>query len=143
MKKLRLLSLALVLSLAVTVMAACTNTTTTEEETDTTTSEEVTEQKVEVVINNGEEERTYELEFEDGLTAYDYLTKAAEKDGLELKTTEYDFGISIDAIGEEVGETDGKYWMYYVDGQSAPVAVDKQEIGAGSSVEFKFESSEF
>jgi hypothetical protein len=41
-----------------------------------------------------------------------------------------------------VGGTNGKYWMYYIDGQTAPVAVDKQDVQAGVTVEFKFEKSE-
>ena len=141
MKNVKLLSLALVATLALTVFTACTETKTVEETT--TTTDEVTEneQMVEVVINNGEEEKTYEFSYEEGLTAYDYLMKATEKDNTELKTTEYDFGISIDGIGDMVGGTDGKYWMFYIDGQSAPVAADKQEVSAGSVVEFKYEAS--
>ena len=143
MKNAKLFLLALVVVLAVSVLTACTQTSKVEEETTTEVTEDSMEEMVEVVINNGEDVKTYELKYEEGLTAYDYLMKVAEENDLELKTTEYDFGISVDGIGGMVGGTDGKYWMYYIDGQSAPVAVDKQEVDAGVTVEFKFEKSEF
>jgi hypothetical protein len=142
MKNVKLFLLVLVMAMALTVFTACTETKTVEETTTTTNEVTENEQMVEVAINNGEEEKTYEFNYEEGLTAYDYLMKATEKDNTELKTTEYDFGISIDGIGTMIGGTDGKYWMYYIDGQSASVAADKQEVSAGAVIEFKYEASE-
>ena len=145
MKKLKFLSLALVLMLGATVFigSGCLNETEDQEQKEESQAEEKVEekQKVSVVINFGDEEKNYDIDFEEGMTAYDVLKKAAEEDSLEIKTTEYDFGMSVDAIGEKVGGVDSMYWMYYIDGATAPVAVDKQEVTEGMKVEFKYEES--
>jgi len=144
MKKLKFLSLALIFSLAVTVLVSCTNQT---EKQSNEQNEEQVQEKVEeeakifVVINYGDEEKNYEVDLEEGMTAYDALKTATAKDSIEIGTTEYDFGMSIDSIGEKVGGVDSKYWMYYVDGVIAPVAADKQELTKGMKVEFKYEAS--
>ncbi|NQU99723.1 MAG: DUF4430 domain-containing protein [Parcubacteria group bacterium] len=145
MKKFKFLSLALVFSLAITVLVGCTGQT--EEQNDEQTEEqaqeetEKEEQKVSIVINYGDEEKSYKVDFEEGMTAYDALKTATEGDSIEIKTTEYDFGMSVDSIGEKVGGVDSKYWMYYVDGTASPVAADKQELTEGMKVEFKYEAS--
>lgn len=147
MKKLKFLSLTLFLMLAVTVLmgSGCLNQEETQESTIDEQAEEeaVAEEMVTVVINYGDEEKNYEVVFEEGMTAYDALKEAAGEDSLEIKTTEYDFGMSIDAIGDKEGGQDNMYWMYYIDGAAAPVAVDKQEVTAGTKIEFKYEKSEF
>lgn len=143
MKKLRFLSLALIFSLAVTVFmgSGCLS----REETQEATNEEATqaEKMVTVIIDDSSKEKSYEVDFKEGMTAYEALQEAAKEDSLEIKTTAYDFGLSIDAIGDKEGGQDDMYWMYYIDGATAPVAVDKQEVKEDMKVEFKYEKSEF
>ena len=43
---------------------------------------------------------------------------------------------------EENGEN-GKYWLYYVNGEMPMVSADKKELRPGDKVEFKFEKSPF
>ena len=52
-------------------------------------------------------------------------------------------GILIEAIGEKENGKDGKYWLYYVNGEMPQVAADKQILKANEVVEFKFEKSPF
>ena len=146
MKKLKFLSLALVFVLAVTVFVGCTNQT--KEEKNTKQSEEQVQEemekkvtKISVSINYGDEEKSYKVDFKEGMTAYDALNKVVEQESLEIQTTEYDFGVAIDSIESREGGEDNKYWLYYINGAPAPVAVDKQELIEGMKVEFRFETS--
>ncbi len=147
MKKLKFLSLSLVLMLGATVFmgSGCSSNQEQTQEQNQEQNQEIaseqTAQTVTVAINYGDEEKNYEVDFGEGMTAYDALKAAAEKDALEIKTTDYDFGMSVDAIGDKEGGVDGKYWMYYIDGTTSPVAADKQILTEGMKVEFKYEAS--
>jgi hypothetical protein len=106
--------------------------------------EQKAEEKVFLTINNGQgNPRESEFVFEEGITAFDLLDKYSKQQNLTLKTKSYDAGIFIEAIGSVENGQDGKYWMYYVNGQMPMVAADKQELTEGDKVEFKFETSNF
>jgi hypothetical protein len=147
MKKLKFLSLALVLMLGVTVLtgSSCLNQEQNKEQNqnqEPVQAEDIKETKqVAVVVNYGDEEKKYKVDWQEGMTAFGALKAAIEKENLEVKTTSYDFGLSIDAIGDKVGGQNKMYWMYYIDGSAAPASVDKQEVKEGMKVEFKYEKS--
>jgi len=96
-------------------------------------------EKVNLVIDNGEKINNFQIDFKEGMTAFDVLKNKAEELGLNLKTKQYDFGIFIEAIGDKENGQNGLYWMYYVNGELPMVASDKNVIKAGDKVEFKFE----
>ena len=96
-----------------------------------------------LIIDNGIQPRTFTTEFKEGMTAFDLLKNKAEEIGLVLKTKVYDIGILVEAIGSEENGQDGKYWLYYVNGEMPMVASDKNKIKAGDKVEFRFEESTF
>lgn len=96
-----------------------------------------------VIDDGGRNPKTLIAEFKEGMTAFDLLKEEAEKLALALETKNYDMGVFIEAIGDRENGQDGKYWLYYVNGQLPMVAADKKEIKAGDKVEFKFEKSPF
>jgi len=119
-----------------------------EKETEISTQsqkEEVVKEKAFLIIDNGEEDlKNFEIEFYQGMTAFDLLKKGTEESDLTLKAKDYpDMGIFIEAIGDKENGEDEKYWMYYVNGEMPMVSADNQEIKAGDKVEFKFEKSSF
>jgi hypothetical protein len=106
--------------------------------------EQKAEEKVFLTIDNGQgNPQESEFVFEEGITAFDLLDKSSKQQNFTLKTKSYDAGIFIEAIGDVENGQDGKYWMYYVNGQMPMVAADKQELIKGDKVEFKFEKSNF
>lgn len=106
--------------------------------------ENVKKEIVLLVIDNSEgTPRTFETEFNQGMTAFDLLRNKAEELNIVLETKSYDFGIFIEAIGDKRNSQDEKYWLYYVNGEMPMVAADKKEIKPGNTVEFKFEKSSF
>ena len=79
-----------------------------------------------------------------GMTAQSLL----EDKIVELKSkltiiSDSNAGSFIKAIGDKENGQDGKYWLYYVNGQLPMVSVDKTELNSGDKVEFKFEKSPF
>ena len=107
-------------------------------------SQEKPENKVMLVIDGGEElSEAIEAEFKEGMTAFNLLGNEAEKLNLTLKSKTYDIGVFIEAIGNKENGEDGKYWLYYVNGEMPQVAADKQVLIPGDKVEFKFEKSPF
>ena len=107
-------------------------------------SEVETEQEVGLIINRGESDLLIlKSKFKEGMTAFSLLEEKSEELGLILETKTYDVGILIEAIGDKKNGQDGKYWMYYVNGEMPMVASDKYKIKADDKVEFKFEKSIF
>jgi len=97
-----------------------------------------------LVIDDGEvTPKTFKSEFKEGVTAFDLLKKKTEELNMVLKTKTYDTGILIETIGNKENGQDGKYWMYYVNGEMPMIAAGRQELKPGDKVEFKFEKSPF
>jgi len=100
--------------------------------------------KIFLTIDGGQEaSQTLGFIFEEGITAFGLLEKASKEQNFILKTKSYDTGIFIEAIGDVENGQNGKYWMYYVNGEMPMVAADKKELKNGDKVEFKFEKSQF
>ncbi|NQV12840.1 MAG: DUF4430 domain-containing protein [Parcubacteria group bacterium] len=142
------LIVAVLLVAACAFTAGCTNQdqNTNTEATNSTTEEKTVEEKAvtaELVINNGSEEKTTKVEVSGEMTALEVLQKGAEELGVELQTKEYDYGTMVEGIGSDIGGTDGKYWMFYVNGEMPVVGVDAQKVVADDKVEFKYEASTF
>ena len=110
----------------------------------TETPQENIEGEVILVIDNGEgSPESFQGDFWEGMTAFDLLKEKTDELDLALKTKTYEIGILIEAIGDKENGGDGKYWLYYVNGEMPAVAADKKELKSGDKVEFKFEKSPF
>jgi len=95
--------------------------------------------KANLTIDFGNNSQDFELDLKNEATALDLLKDSK----LEVGSKQYDFGTMIESInGVENGEG-GKYWIYYVNGQTPMVSADKYNVKSGDKVEFKFESSPF
>lgn len=92
---------------------------------------------------NGSNSYEDTIEIQEGDTAYDVLIKSSNLNKLGLVTKDYDFGKSIDGIGDDLAGTDNKYWLYYVNGEMVMQSVDNQKVNDGDLIEFKFEESTF
>lgn len=86
----------------------------------------------------------FEEKFQANKTALDLLKSATSQLKLSLETKDYgEMGILVEKIGDKKGGDEGKYWIYYVNGQSAQVSVSKYQLKAGDKVEFRFEKAQF
>jgi len=98
------------------------------------------EQPVKVIVDFGDLlKNEVELPAKEGMTAFSVLEEAAKKDGTEVASTKYDFGIMVNSIGTYKGGEDGKYWLYYVNSKVPEVGADQYKVKAGDVVEWKFE----
>ena len=89
--------------------------------------------------------QTISIKVETTSTAYTVLQQELARLNLSYETKNYgDMGIMVEKIGDwQNGGLGGSYWMYYLNGQLAPVAANKQEVKAGDMVEWRFEKPSF
>lgn len=71
-------------------------------------------------------------------TALDLLLTVAEREGFLVDYEEENFGAFIKGISG-VENSKESFWLFYIDGQMAPVAADKQRIENGNRVEFRYQ----
>ena len=105
--------------------------------------EDNAEREVSLLIDDGDDPKSFQGEFREGMTAFDLLQDGEEGLNLTLKVKTYDMGVFVEMIGVKENGEDEKYWMYYINGELPMVAADKQELKPGDKVEFKFEKSSF
>ena len=97
-----------------------------------------------LIIDDGQDlSQLFEVEFKEGITVFDLLQEGVEKLDLILKTKSYDVGVFIEAIGNKENGQEEKYWIYYLNEEMSLLAADKQLLGPGDKVEFRFETSPF
>ena len=135
-----------VMLLAIALLAGCSNSNTEEDANSNTTvstnessgaDEELADNEVRltVTIDNGTENVTEEVvEVEEGAILLDVLkdTFYVEEDN--------GFITSIERVSDDADE--GKFWMYSVDGESAPVGAGEYELNGGEEVVFDLQSVE-
>jgi len=97
-----------------------------------------------LVIDDGEgRPKIFNIEYKEGITAFDLLKTKTAESGLILKTKQNNAGVFIESIAGIKNGDAGKQWLYYVNGKMLDVASDKKQLKAGDKVEFKFEKSPF
>ena len=103
-----------------------------------------TEGRVDLIIDDGDgDPLTFNSKFKEGMTAFSLLKEKTEELGCSFETKTYDIGIFIESIASKKNGDNGKYWLYYVNGEMPQVSSDKKELKAGDGVEFRFEKSPF
>ena len=102
------------------------------------------ENKVSLIIDNGTASpKDFTVEINQESTVFDLLKRITKESGIGLTTKSYSAGIFIEAIGDKKNGDEGKYWLYYVNGEMPSVAADKKQIKPGDKIEFKFQESSF
>jgi hypothetical protein len=96
--------------------------------------------KITLSIDYGDLKPTesHELSLPGDATAWDALNRVAEVDATWNEEYESHFINGISGVGTE--ETlPSHWWMYYVNGEIAPVGVDKFTLESGEHIDFKYE----
>ena len=94
-------------------------------------------EEVEVKVDFGDNEEAA-VELVEAKTAYEALQAAAKNRDWQMEVKQYDFGSLVEAINGRKNTGD-KAWIYFINGQAATQAADKQELKAGDVVEWKYE----
>lgn len=73
-------------------------------------------------------------------TVYSLLKECGELKGFEVKGTVWEpyEAVFVDSING-LGNSKGKYWQYYVNGDYGEMSSDRKELGNGDLVEWKWE----
>lgn len=69
--------------------------------------------------------------------AYEALDKLAEKEGIEIKTKQYKYGLLVEKIGEKENSKEA-FWSYSVNGKAGSIAADRYVIHPGDKVEWRY-----
>lgn len=70
--------------------------------------------------------------------AYEALDKLAEREGIEIKTKQYKYGLLVEKIGEKVNSKEA-FWSYSVNGKAGNIASDRYVIYPEDKVEWRYE----
>ena len=76
---------------------------------------------------------TIDYEGQDGRTVLDLLLASHQ-----VETQESDLGVLVTTIDGTGGDPD-TFWLYYVDGEQAPMAADKYVTKNGQAIEWRYE----
>ncbi|OGY79293.1 MAG: hypothetical protein A3B74_00390 [Candidatus Kerfeldbacteria bacterium RIFCSPHIGHO2_02_FULL_42_14] len=85
------------------------------------------------------EGQNFDTEVESGTTALSLLERVTTQNNITLIIEKTALGQLITTIGNKTNGTDGKYWLYYVNNEAAPVGAADYTIAANDVIEFKFE----
>lgn len=135
--KILLSGLCLALVLVVGIGCNLTKTNTNQDSINQNQSVEV-KQGVQVTINFGDSQETLTARVTEATTALAVLQQVTQDNGIALETKEYDFGVSIEKIGEKQGGENSSYWLFNYNGTPAQVGVSQQQINPGDSLEFVY-----
>lgn len=96
---------------------------------------------VEVVIDWGDREESYETSVDNEASALSVLEAVAVENGIEIVVQEFEFGKLVESVGG-VESTQSLAWIYYVDGQAGNVGAESKSVGGGQVVEWRYEDVE-
>lgn len=146
MKKIYTVLLAFIFALVVLSGCAATEQNTEEQSTQTEengtpteqTSESEQEEAITITISENNQEEIVaeeEVPVEEGEILYDVM-----EENFDIEATEEGFITSIEGISQN--EEEGKYWMYYVNGEMAEVGAQDYELEPGDEVTFDLQAME-
>ncbi|TAN57156.1 DUF4430 domain-containing protein [Patescibacteria group bacterium] len=82
--------------------------------------------------------KVFSVKMEKDSTALAQLQKVAADNNIPLEIKTESFGSYVDSLDGLKGGTDGKYWMYSVNGKTAEVGADQYKLAEGDVAEWKF-----
>jgi len=87
---------------------------------------------------DGSTVKVFSVKMEKDSTALGQLQKAAGDNNIPLEIKTESFGSYVDSLDGLKGGTDGKYWMYSVNGKEASVGADQYKLTEGDVAEWRF-----
>src|SRR3989338_10253018 len=89
------------------------------------------------------DDKDYQTNFVSSTTVYDLMTKLKSKDEISFSGKEYSgMGFFVDEInGVKNDNLFGKYWIYYINGESAQVGISNYIIKRDDLIEWKYETT--
>ncbi|MFA6272224.1 MAG: DUF4430 domain-containing protein [Patescibacteria group bacterium] len=141
MIKKKLVSLSLLLVLTTLLGAGCVNNQNTNTAVQNSNEANIADVQINVnlVITVDGQSTAYATTIQNYSSVLDVLRKSAVDNNLALDTQESSYGVYVNALSGKMGGDNNKYWLYYVNGESATMGVADYIVQEGDSIEFKFE----
>lgn len=73
----------------------------------------------------------------DGENALDILTRSKQ-----IATKEYSFGTLVESIEGVANGKEGRYWLYYINGEEAQVGAAEYKVQVGDVIEWRYTADE-
>lgn len=85
-------------------------------------------------------DKHYDARVEEGATVYNLMEKLRQTSDFTFAGEDYaGLGFFVESVnGLEQNSTEGRYWIYYVNGQSANVGVSNYIIKSGDIIEWRY-----
>lgn len=138
MKKLYVSLLSFILAFG--ILAGCNQEESSPSNTESKQNNEEMEETVSftISVDNGSKELAQEeVTIEEGALLLDVL-----QENFEVEVTEEGYITSIEGVTQDVGDHEGKWWMYEVNGEFAEVGAAEFELNAGDKVVFDLHGME-
>lgn len=90
-----------------------------------------------VIYGDSRADALTELQVTEGETALDVLLRTHQ-----VETKQYSFGVLVEGIDGVKSGDGGRYWIYYVNGESASVGAGDYQVLPGDELEWRFQESE-
>lgn len=87
---------------------------------------------------DGSTVKVFSVKMEKDSTALAQLQKAAVDNNIIIEVKTESFGSYVDSLDGLKGGTDGKYWLYSVNGKEAAVGADQYKLAEGDVAEWRF-----
>ena len=89
------------------------------------------------------DDKNYQAEFASSTTVYDLMNKLKYENKISFSGKEYTgMGMFVDEInGVKNDNLAGKYWIYYINSESAQVGISNYTIKQGDLIEWKYETT--
>lgn len=97
---------------------------------------ETTSKLIDIKINNGNEEKTYSANFEEGENVFDLLEGLQEEnEDFTFGYEEYEFGAMIKSINNQEPD-DSHFWKLQINGEDAQVGVSDYIVQQDDQISF-------
>jgi hypothetical protein len=98
---------------------------------------------VQVVVNDGENEQSYEVDFQADQSAYDVVKFLSENnEDFDVEFQEFDFGYFIVAINGNKPEVSEAFWKFVVNGEDASVGITDYQVKPDDELKFELDQVE-
>lgn len=117
------------------------NAVKSEENTRPETAEQLEEKIKVILIIDGNK---YETAVKPGGSVYDLMNLLKAENKIDFSGKDYaGLGFFVEAINGLRSDPAGKNWLYYINGQPAPVGVSGYELKANDVIEWRYEEKSF
>lgn len=100
---------------------------------------QTTSKQVEINV----EDKSYNIDFQDGESVFDTLKRLQIKDSaFKFEYKQFDFGVMINSMNDEIPDSN-HFWKFQVNGEDSAVGISDYKIKEGDTINFTLDEIQF